>query len=336
MRLVVASLRRAAGVAAVLAASLVVGSASLPPSLAPANAMASMDEGLKKQIEQMSTGTDQVLAVSGDSAEARNALIPLSKLRVESPGYLARREMSASSRATAEKCLAQAIYYEAALEPVAGQRAVAQVVLNRVRHPAYPNSVCGVVYEGVSRPVCQFSFTCDGSLLRAPVRSHWERAGRIAREMLDGGEATEVGTATHYHADYVVPRWAFTLGKITQIGRHIFYRFPGRAGSAGAFHERWSGLEHIPSIDFDRLRHRLAASAAAEFEPVESFVPGTTVVPDVKDRHAASDVGGRLDTTKGWTLSIPDPVQASSEYQATRAGQGDLMAAPGANAGGEE
>ena len=329
-----APIRRLAGFVAVAAASLVAGTASLPQAVAPVNAMAVLDESMESRIADMSTGVDQALAVSGDSAEERNALIPLSKLRVESPGHLARREMSAASRATAEKCLAQAIYYEAALEPVAGQRAVAQVVLNRVRHPAYPDSVCGVVYEGVSRPVCQFSFTCDGSLLRAPARSHWERAGRIAREMLDGGSVPEVGTATHYHADYVVPRWAFTLGKITQIGRHIFYRFPGRAGSSGAFGQRWSGLEHIPSIDFDRLRHRLATNAVVDIEPQETFVPGTTVVHDVKDRHAVADVGGRLDTTTGWTLNIPDPVQASSQYKATLAGQNDMDAAVEEGVGG--
>jgi len=307
----------------VLASTLLVGSAVVTPSDS-ARAMAVIDVRLSAQMATMSTGTDQPLAVAGDEAEARNALIPLSKLKLESPGLLGRVQMSAASEATAEKCLAQAVYYEAALEPVSGQRAVAQVVLNRVHHPAYPNSVCGVVYEGANRPVCQFSFTCDGSLLRSPSQPYWDRSMRIAKEMLAGGTATEVGTATHYHADYVVPRWAYTLGKITQIGHHIFYRFPGSYGSSGMFNQRLSGREAIPLLDFDSLRLKLAAQHDLETEQA-AIVPGTTVIADVKDRHAAADVGGRLDTNTQWRLSIPDPVQLSAGYRATLAGQDDPL-----------
>src|SRR3546814_8987348 len=85
---------------------------------------------------------------------------------------------SSPQYASAHRCLTQAIYYEAANEPLKGKRAVAQVVLNRLRHPAYPNSVCGVVYEGVNDPVCQFSFTCDGSLLRQPMARQWNESRR--------------------------------------------------------------------------------------------------------------------------------------------------------------
>lgn len=328
--------KRTAGLALVAGVTLAVGTSSILTPSDPANAMPVLGRELAAQIDTMSTGEDQVLALSGETAEARNALIPVSKARLEMPGLFARREMAATSQATAEKCLAQAIYYEAALEPESGQRAVAQVVLNRVRHPAYPNTVCGVVYEGVDRPVCQFSFTCDGSLLRAPAAGYWDRAKRIAHEMMNGGSAPEVGTATHYHADYVVPRWAYTLGKITQIGRHIFYRFPGRAGSAASFGQRWSGREAIPMIDFDRLRVKLAAEDAELVEPVAEFVPGTTVVADVRDRHAAADVGGRLDTTTTWRLSIPDPVQLNASYKATLAGQGQKPTEPAEPAGAPE
>ncbi|MFA6220564.1 MAG: cell wall hydrolase [Erythrobacter sp.] len=322
-------LGRALALAGVLVSTLLAGGAVVSPT-EPARAMPMLDVRLSAQMASMSTGADQPLAVAGDAAEARNALIPLSRLRLESPGRLGRMPMSATSAATAERCLAQTIYYEAALEPVAGQRAVAQVVLNRVRHPAYPNSVCGVVYEGASRPVCQFSFTCDGSLLRRPSQPYWDRSMRIAREMLAGGTAMEVGTATHYHADYVVPRWAYTLGKITQIGRHIFYRFHGSYGSGGMFSQRWSGHETIPSLDFDSLRLKLAAQQEGEAEQA-LIVPGTTVSVDVKDRHAASDVGGRLDTTTQWRLSIPDPVRLSAGYRATLAGQSDPLAPSAGN-----
>jgi spore germination cell wall hydrolase CwlJ-like protein len=103
-------------------------------------------------------------------------------------------------------CLTQAVYYEAASEGVDGGRAVAQVVLNRMRHPGYPASVCGVVYQGADRPTgCQFTFTCDGSLLRAPVQALWARSRKIAEEALKGRVFATVGHATHYHADYVLP-----------------------------------------------------------------------------------------------------------------------------------
>ncbi|MGB3167163.1 MAG: cell wall hydrolase, partial [Alteraurantiacibacter sp.] len=106
----------------------------------------------------------------------------------------------------AQECMAQAIYYEAASESDAGQRAVAQVVLNRVAHPAYPRTVCGVVYQGSERQTgCQFTFTCDGALARRPSASGWRRASRIAREALAGVVYAPVGTATHYHTLAVNP-----------------------------------------------------------------------------------------------------------------------------------
>ena len=117
-------------------------------------------------------------------------------------------------------CLTQAVYYEAGFESEAGKRAVAQVVLNRVRHPAFPKSVCGVVYQGSERTTgCQFSFTCDGSLARIPARTAWGSARQVAQSALSGWVERSVGTATHYHANYVVPYWASSLDKIVQIGR---------------------------------------------------------------------------------------------------------------------
>ncbi|HEV7232615.1 MAG TPA: cell wall hydrolase, partial [Sphingorhabdus sp.] len=102
------------------------------------------------------------------------------------------------------KCLTDAIYYEAANEPDAGQRAVAQVILNRMRHPTYPNSVCGVIYQGSERATgCQFSYSCDGSMARIPARAAWLRAGRVAAQALAGSVYAPVGMATHYHATYV-------------------------------------------------------------------------------------------------------------------------------------
>lgn len=126
-------------------------------------------------------------------------------------------------------CLATAVYYEAAGEPLVGQRAVAQVVLNRMRNPRYPKTVCGVVYQGSERPTgCQFSFTCDGALARSPAPSGWSVALAIATAALNGATSREAGQATHYHTMAVFPVWATELLKTAVLGHHIFYRLPGR------------------------------------------------------------------------------------------------------------
>ena len=139
-------------------------------------------------------------------------------------------------------CLTAAVYYEAAGEGERGQRAVAQVVLNRVRHPAFPARVCDVVYQGSERKTgCQFTFTCDGSLARRPNRAGWDRARKIATEALAGSVETSVGMATHYHANWVVPYWAPELDKIAAVGAHIFYRWSGYWGRRQAFTQRYAG-----------------------------------------------------------------------------------------------
>lgn len=316
--------------AAVVAAAL--GASSFVPPERPANAAVPVSNAVRQQIAKMSTGIDQPIVVTGSGAVERNALIPMSALPVGKLSAFTEIGTSANGYATALKCMTQAIYYEAANEPLTGKRAVAQVVINRLRHPAYPNSVCGVVYEGANAPVCQFSFTCDGSLLRSPMARQWNEARRVAAEALAGTTEPSVGTATNYHADYVVPRWAFTLGKLAQIGRHIFYRLPGRVGSEGAFGDRWSGVERIPQLDFRRLQAELDARLEEPTEePIETFVPGLTVTPDAKDRHAPNDIGGRIDTTTSWRLSIPDPVELSNGYQKTITSQ-----STGTTAGSEE
>ena len=147
-------------------------------------------------------------------------------------------------KARALNCMTNAIYYEAASEADAGQSAVAQVVLNRVAHPAYPNSVCGVVFQGSERRTgCQFSFTCDGSLNRTPAAGAWTRARRIAQRALRGSVFEPVGLATHYHTVWIYPYWAPSLDHIGTIGAHRFYRWKGNAGKPGAFRSRYAGYE---------------------------------------------------------------------------------------------
>ena len=177
-------------------------------------------------------------------------------------------------RLRALDCLAQAIYYEAGRESEDGQRAVAQVVLNRVRHPAWPDSVCGVVYQGPMRPGggCQFTFTCDGALLTRPSGEAWATARRLAAEALAGYVYTPVGLSTHYHANYVYPSWAPTLRATRVIGAHLFYALPGARGSAAAFTDAYVGVEPFPRPSFTMLRRpmRVAGLAGLTAVPARS------------------------------------------------------------------
>ncbi len=304
---------RAAAAAAALVAGIVLSSpVPLPAPARPVEAPA-MSEQQTRAVAALTQGKRAELVARGDSAKARNALIAISHAPAETMrGFTA----SGPSRAAAQQCLAEAIYYEAGYEPESGKRAVAQVVLNRMRHPAYPNSVCGVVYQGANDPVCQFSFTCDGSLARRPSARAWAEAQSVARDALAGHVEASVGSATHYHADYVVPRWAYALGKVRQIGTHIFYRFNGGAGRARAFAQLYAGAERIPDIARPAAEVRLADGPDPN---TGRFENGLTVAPSSLDRHAPSDIGGRLDTTKGWKLELPAPTQG--RYRQLVAGQ---------------
>lgn len=143
---------------------------------------------------------------------------------------MAQRAVPGADRLSSIDCLAKAIGYEAGNEPEAGKQAVAQVILNRVRHRAFPKTVCSVIYQGSERRTgCQFTFTCDGSLRRSLSRRTWASALAIAVAAVDGLLPPTVGMATHYHADYVAPRWAPVMVRVGRIGAHIFYHFPGTA-----------------------------------------------------------------------------------------------------------
>jgi spore germination cell wall hydrolase CwlJ-like protein len=189
---------------------------------------------------------------------------------------------AAAARGQALTCLASAVYYEAGNQDEDGERAVAQVVLNRVRHPAFPASVCGVVYQGSTRLTgCQFTFTCDGSLNRQPDADGWRRAYRIAQEALSGSVYAPVGWATHYHANYVVPYWASTLAKNAIVGAHIFYRWAGGWGQPSAFGKSYAG--HEPDAGMLRSAalaavHSTANSPSAVAQMIEK-IPGAEALP---------------------------------------------------------
>lgn len=221
---------------------------------------------------------------------------------------------SAADRREALHCLTLAVYYEAAREPLAGQRAVAQTVLNRVRHPEYPKTVCGVVFEGSQRVTgCQFSFTCDGSMAWAPEPDLWRRAQKVAKAALGGYVAKEVGTATHYHADYVAPYWAPTLYKLVKVGAHIFYRWTGPAGEPAAFVGRYRGGEK--NLTLAVLR------AIDERTQGEGLVPGagetkvTLASADGKRTYAVRD----LATPGATPLDRTNPALTPSRRQPSKA-----------------
>ncbi|HST36967.1 MAG TPA: cell wall hydrolase [Allosphingosinicella sp.] len=210
------------------------------------------------------------------------------------------------------QCLTEAIYYEARSESDEGQRAVAQVVLNRVRHPSYPDSVCGVVYQGSYRTTgCQFSFTCDGSMYRGYVNAGaWERAQRIATAALRGNVYRPVGLALNYHTTAINPYWAPSLNPQTVIGAHIFYNRPGNE-SVQAFNQTYSGDEanYLQSyVAPQRAERRSAARAPYSYGGVRVEMP--TVERPVLERPVSyRTLGARR-------ASAPAPAAGASQSQA--------------------
>ena len=199
-----------------------------------------------------------------DEAKIENEKLPFSNAPLERalPLVLPSSELAPIARRNETDCLTSAIYYEAGYELNQGKRAVAQVIINRVRHPAYPKTICGVVYQGSERKTgCQFTFTCDGSLARRPTRDRWEQARLIAVGAITGAVEPSVGMSTHYHANYVMPYWAPSLDKVSQIGTHIFYRWKGSWGRRRAFSQ-------VVQLDSDGTN----SVAGVAFLPIEKDI----------------------------------------------------------------
>jgi spore germination cell wall hydrolase CwlJ-like protein len=192
------------------------------------------DPDLKLAVLTPASGDAE--AKGGESVAAKGVVTGADQ-RPKSPAE--RLGLTGTARAKAEKCLANAVYFEARGEPVRGQIAVAQVVMNRVFSPFYPDEVCGVVYQNANRHLaCQFTFACDGVPDVVTEPDAWLRAKRIARDMLDGKLwMPEVAKATHYHAYWVHPGWVAEMKKISHIGVHTFYR--PRAWGNGADEPSW-------------------------------------------------------------------------------------------------
>lgn len=279
---------------AVFALNLIAGVSILglgtPADGAAAKVSADIPAALRNQVPPAPEPL-KFREIAPEDAVSFNASIPVSTL----PNPAARPfRLSAgdADRTRAIECLTSAVYYEAASESLDGQRAVAQVVLNRVRHPAYPNSVCGVVFQGSERTTgCQFTFTCDGALARPPHAGLWQQARKIAEAALAGAVYQPVGWATHYHTNWVVPYWSSSLVKAAVVGTHIFYRWTGGWGTGPAFRTRYAGAEplitklgHVATEapTADELAEALAAVAAAT-----TAGDGTVISPpaaDITDR----------------------------------------------------
>ena len=196
------------------------------------------------------------------------------------------RAASAQDRARALECLTAAIYYESASEADAGQSAVAQVILNRARHPAFPATVCGVVYQGSERSGCQFSFACDGAMARVPSRTAWARAARHAAMALAGYVYAPVGLATHYHTYAVTPAWNRSLVMTDVVGAHLFHRWKGFWGTSAAFRQSYRGGEPVPGPHVDPIAPPVATSPA--LIAANAPVAAVTRPEQVEPAYAAS------------------------------------------------
>jgi spore germination cell wall hydrolase CwlJ-like protein len=273
-----------------IAAALFAGAAAAAIAQPPARAAAIAVPVTSRVIASVQTGPAGVKPLGPPvvaAAQAINAAMPFAD-GASQPARPFIMSGGAEDQARAMLCLTQAIYYEAGFEPLEGRRAVAQVVLNRVRHPAFPNSVCAVVYEAAPGGTCQFSFVCNGDIDRRPAPAAWAEAAAIAREALSGHVEASVGEATHYHADYIAPRWAPMLAKIAVIGHHIFYRWPGAWGEQAAFTQHYGGEPRDASAAHARLTLARGEARPAGSSPADVARAGRFSIPALLDRPGAS------------------------------------------------
>lgn len=221
-----------------------------------------------------------------EDARTFNHMVPFSTAP-NPPARPFRFAGDAASMNRATDCLAAALLYEAGDDPV-GEQAVAQVILNRLRHPAFPKTVCGVVFEGSERQTgCQFTFTCDGALDRKPSDMGWKRAVAIASAALRGSVYKPVGQSTHYHTDWVVPYWQSSLDKVAAVHTHLFFRWTGWWGTRAAFNRTPSGSEPVePKLAPWSDAHRVGVAmdgAMAAIEDAAALIEPTPPGPISSD-----------------------------------------------------
>jgi spore germination cell wall hydrolase CwlJ-like protein len=234
--------------------------------------------------------SQEAVAEPGQRAQTMRPLA-VTKVRIPVPAERGRAEgyrPSGSGLARDVQCLTEAVYYEARGESAAGQAAVAQVILNRVRHPSYPKTVCGVVYQR-ARSSCQFSFACDGAMSRRHERGAWNRAHAIATRALSGFVMSEVGAATHFHATRVAPNWGPGLLRVSEVGLHVFYRL-GRGAPMVTRVEAVGPqeAEDVTPADDVRLTSGEASEVSAPVEVVTPTAPQPTTQPVAEAKPAAT------------------------------------------------
>jgi|GEM_PF-3132631 len=240
--------------------------------------VASQDFALVNQ--PMGQGQADEKQADEQQAALLNAQMPVSSEPVVAakPFRIKASSADLSSRAAATDCMTAAIYFEAASEGSSGQKAVAQVVINRLRHPAFPKTICGVIFAGSDRVTgCQFTFTCDGALNRLPSVGGWKRARYVAEQALNGSVDKTVGLSTHYHTQWVAPYWRSGLTKLAVVGAHIFYRWGGSWGKPEAFIGRYAGVEALPIQLSARLPAYLVSVSQQEQVSLASELPADMV-----------------------------------------------------------
>jgi spore germination cell wall hydrolase CwlJ-like protein len=251
--------------------------------------------------------------ISPDDARKQNEAMPFAS----GPNPAARPynlTATGDEREKAITCLAAAGYYEAG-DDADGQKSVDQVVLNRVRHPAFPKSICAVVFQGAERSTgCQFTFACDGSLaLRRPSDAAWQRARTVAERALKGTVDKRVGLATHYHTDWVLPYWSPTLDKIARVQTHLFFRWKGWWGTPPAFRGGYSGNEPLdPRIAY------LAPGIVVDGATIGG--PPPLVIPNVSQATLGKNVPRLIDGDKAQYVLQLDKDAFPGSYATTALG----------------
>ncbi len=230
---------------------------------------------------------DELLEVTPQTAQEINKSRPFVTGEFP-PASAFRSRLEGTDRERAIACLATAGLYEAGGRS-GDQSAVMQVILNRVRHPAFPNTICGVVFQGSERSTgCQFSFTCDGSMRRRqPGAAAWRSAQGLAMAMLGDKVDERVGLATHFHTDWVVPYWSASLDKLTEVRTHLFFRWKGYWGTRPAFRRPPATKEPIvPALAGLFPAHQLVDSEAVEEALAEAADDGRDTDADTNARSA--------------------------------------------------
>jgi spore germination cell wall hydrolase CwlJ-like protein len=249
-----------------------LGLESWAPGAEPIPALASDQPGYRLASVEPSAGE---VDVAPESAATKSDGATL-----ESPAD--RLQLAGQPRARAERCLADAVYFEARGEPRKGQEAVAQVVMNRVFSGYYPKNVCGVVFQNANRHLaCQFTFACEGKdLTRIDEPDMWEQAKEIAKDTLDGNIwLPDVGHATHYHAYWVHPSWVHEMTRVLKLGVHTFYR--PRAWGDGDDEPAWGKAPSTSKADAPG-----DSAAAKTADPVKGPQAAASPVPAVSARTA--------------------------------------------------